>query len=125
MEQGSKECQEAYQQVQRLVTNLPTMKAPILGLPLKFYSAATNAAVEALFAQDNHDKKESPIYYVSRQLRGVETRYLKTELLCLALVYVAQRLQHYFLAHKLQLIVKSNSIRYLVIRLMLLGRLAH
>ncbi|KAI5327316.1 hypothetical protein L3X38_026712 [Prunus dulcis] len=90
------------------------MRAPILRLPLKLYLAATNAAVGALLAQDDHGGEESPIYYVSRQLRGAEMRYLKTELLCLTLVYVAQRLRHYFLAHKLQFIVKSDPIRYLL-----------
>ncbi|CAL8992411.1 unnamed protein product [Prunus brigantina] len=120
----SQECQEAYQQVQQLITKLPTMRAPVPGLPLKLYLAATNAAVGALLAQDGHDGEESPIYYVSRQLRGAEARYPKTELLCLALVYAAQRLRHYFLAHKLQLIVKSDPVRYLLTRPVLSGRLA-
>ncbi|XP_008231232.1 PREDICTED: uncharacterized protein LOC103330426 [Prunus mume] len=84
------------------------MRAPIPGLPLKLYLAATNIAVGALLAQDDRSGEESPIYYVSRQLRGAEMRYSKTKLLCLALVYAAQRLWHYFLAHKLHLIVKSD-----------------
>ncbi|VVA18733.1 PREDICTED: LOW QUALITY PROTEIN, partial [Prunus dulcis] len=100
----SKECQEAYQQVQQLIARLPTMRAPTPGFPLKLYLAATNTAVGALLAQDSREGEESPIYYVSRQLKGAETRYPKTELLCLALVYAAQRLRHYFLAHKLQLV---------------------
>ncbi|CAL2265920.1 unnamed protein product [Prunus armeniaca] len=50
----SQECQEAYRRVQQLITKLPTMRAPILGLPLKLYLAATNAAVGALLAQDDH-----------------------------------------------------------------------
>ncbi|BFG30001.1 hypothetical protein CerSpe_162750 [Prunus speciosa] len=100
------------------------MRAPIPGLPLKLYFAATNTAVGALLAQDDHEGEESPIYYVSRQLRGAETRYPKTELLCLALVYAAQRLRHYFLAHKLQLVVKSDPVRYLLTRPVLSGRLA-
>ncbi|CAL9024801.1 unnamed protein product [Prunus brigantina] len=112
------------QECQQLITKLPTMRAPIPGLPLKLYLAATNAAVGALLAQDGHDGEENPIYYVSRQLRGAEARYPKTELLCLALVYVAQRLRHYFLAHKLQLIVKSDPVRYLLTRPVLSGRLA-
>ncbi|VVA33944.1 PREDICTED: LOW QUALITY PROTEIN, partial [Prunus dulcis] len=120
----SKECQETYQQVQQLIARLPTMRAPIPGLPLKLYLAATNTAVGALLAQDSHEGEESPIYYVSRQLKGVETRYPKTELLCLALVYAAQRLRHYFLAHKLQLVVKSDPVRYLLTRPVLSGRLA-
>ncbi|BFG30168.1 hypothetical protein CerSpe_164420 [Prunus speciosa] len=100
------------------------MRAPIPGLPLKLYLAATNSAVGALLAQDGCDGEESPIYYVSRQLRGAETRYPKTELLCLALVYAAQRLWHYFLAHKLQLMAKSDPVRYLLTRPVLSGHLA-
>ncbi|CAL2237140.1 unnamed protein product [Prunus armeniaca] len=83
----SKECRKAYQQVQQMQQ---------LGLCLPKITMA---------------EKESPIYYVSRQLRGAETKYPKAELLCLALVYAAQRLQHYFLAHKLQLIMKFNPVR--------------
>ncbi|CAL8992919.1 unnamed protein product [Prunus brigantina] len=40
----SQECQEAYQQVQQLITKLPTMRALVPGFPLKLYLAATNAA---------------------------------------------------------------------------------
>ncbi|VVA36119.1 PREDICTED: Integrase catalytic, partial [Prunus dulcis] len=40
----SKKCQEAYKQVQQIITKLPTMRAPILGVPLKLYLAATNTA---------------------------------------------------------------------------------
>ncbi|XP_008232131.1 PREDICTED: uncharacterized protein LOC103331291 [Prunus mume] len=74
----SKECQEAYQQVQQIITKLPTMRAPILGLLLKLYLAATNTV----------------------------------------------RLQHYFIAHKLHLIVKSDRVRYLLTRPVLSGSLA-
>ncbi|CAL2248224.1 unnamed protein product [Prunus armeniaca] len=120
----SKRCQEAYKQVQQIITKLPTLRALIPGLPLKLYLAATNTAVGALLTQNDHGGEENPIYYVSRQLRGVETRYPKTELLCLALVYAAQRLRHYFLSHKLRLVVKSAPVRYLLTRPVLSGRLA-
>ncbi|CAL8163112.1 unnamed protein product [Prunus armeniaca] len=100
------------------------MRAPIPGLSLKLYLAAINTAVGALLAQDDHGGEESLIYYVSRQLTGAEMRYPKTELSCLALVYAAQRLRHYFLAHKLHLIVKSDPVRYLLTRPVLSGRLA-
>ncbi|CAL9019486.1 unnamed protein product [Prunus brigantina] len=122
--QWSEKCQEAYKRVQQIITKLPTMRAPVPGFPLKLYLAATNTAVGALLAQDDHNGEESPIYYLSRQLRGAEMRYPKTELLCLALVYGTQRLRHYFLAHKLHLIVKSDPVRYLLTRPVLSGRLA-
>ncbi|KAI5343556.1 hypothetical protein L3X38_011432 [Prunus dulcis] len=120
----SKECQEAYQQVQQIITKLPTMRAPIPGLLLKLHLAATNTAVGALLAQDDHGGEESPIYYVSRQLMGAETRYPRIELLCLALVYAVQCLRHYFLAHKLYLIVRFDPVRYLLTRPVFSGHLA-
>uniref|UniRef100_A0A2N9H206 RNA-directed DNA polymerase n=1 Tax=Fagus sylvatica TaxID=28930 RepID=A0A2N9H206_FAGSY len=43
---------------------------------------------------------------------------------CLALVYASQRLRHYFLAHKIQLMTKSHPIRSLLQRPVLSGRLA-
>ncbi|KAI5312835.1 hypothetical protein L3X38_042009 [Prunus dulcis] len=52
----SNECQEAYLQVQQLITKLPTMRAPIVGLPLKLSLAETNVGVGALLAQDNQDR---------------------------------------------------------------------
>ncbi|RVW62879.1 Gag-Pol polyprotein [Vitis vinifera] len=44
-------------------------------------------------------KEQKPIYYVSRALAGVETRYSKMELMALALRSAAQKLRPYFQAH--------------------------
>uniref|UniRef100_A0A2N9GAK5 RNA-directed DNA polymerase n=1 Tax=Fagus sylvatica TaxID=28930 RepID=A0A2N9GAK5_FAGSY len=71
-------------------------------------------------------KKEpkGQFYYVSRALKDAETRYSGAERACLALIYASQRLRHYFLAHKIQLITKSHPIRSLLHRPVLSGRLA-
>ncbi|KAL6211597.1 hypothetical protein ACLB2K_016820 [Fragaria x ananassa] len=90
----TEECKRPYEKVQQLVTKLPTMKAPILGIPLKLYLAATNTAVGALLSQDDENGEEHPVYYVSRLLGEAEARYPKTEKIFLALVYAAQRLHH-------------------------------
>ncbi|KAL6192060.1 hypothetical protein ACLB2K_038447 [Fragaria x ananassa] len=47
----TEECKKAYEKVQQLVTKLPTMKAPILGIPLKLYLVTTDTAVGALLAR--------------------------------------------------------------------------
>ena len=93
-------------------------------IPLKLYLAITSTVIWALLAQANPTEEEALIYYVIRQLKGAETRYEKTERLCLALVYTSWWLHHYFLAHKLHLMVKSEPVRYLLTRLILSGRLA-
>jgi hypothetical protein len=64
------------------------------------------------------------VYYVSRALKETETRYSRAEQVCLALVYAAQRLRHYFLAHQVHLMTKSHPIRTLLQHAVLSGRLA-
>ncbi|XP_062028626.1 uncharacterized protein LOC133744548 [Rosa rugosa] len=68
--------------------------------------------------------RECAVYYVSRLLGEAEARYPKTERICLALIYAVQRLRHYFLAHKLHLMVKTDPVRYLLTKPILSGRLA-
>uniref|UniRef100_A0A2N9GBP8 RNA-directed DNA polymerase n=1 Tax=Fagus sylvatica TaxID=28930 RepID=A0A2N9GBP8_FAGSY len=111
---------------------IATMKPPtshkelksFLGSPLRLYLASNSQAIGALVAQENDDGVEQPVYYVSRGLKDTETRYSVAERACLALVYASQRLRHYFLAHKIQLMTKSHPIRSLLQRPVLSGRLA-
>uniref|UniRef100_A0A2N9I694 Integrase catalytic domain-containing protein n=1 Tax=Fagus sylvatica TaxID=28930 RepID=A0A2N9I694_FAGSY len=106
------------------MTKLPTVCAPIAGKPLRLYLASNSQAIGALVAQENGQGVEQPVYYVSRGLKDTETRYSVAERACLALVYASQRLRHYFLAHKIQLMTKSHPIRSLLQRPVLSGRLA-
>uniref|UniRef100_A0A2N9FAT3 Integrase catalytic domain-containing protein n=1 Tax=Fagus sylvatica TaxID=28930 RepID=A0A2N9FAT3_FAGSY len=106
------------------MTKLPTVCAPISGKPLRLYLASNSQAIGALIAQENDNGVEQPIYYVSRTLKDAESRYSGAERSCLALIYASQRLRHYFLAHKVQLMTKSHPIRSLLHRSVLSGRLA-
>jgi hypothetical protein len=117
-------CQQAFEKIQVIMTKLPTVCAPVPGRPLRLYLASNNEAIGGLVAQEDENGTEKPIYYVSRALRDAETRYSGAEWACLALIYASQRLRHYFLAHKIQLMTKSHLIRSLLHRLILSGRLA-
>ena len=74
--------------------------------------------------QEGEDGTEQPVYYVSQVLRDAETRYPRAKRTCLSLIYAAQKLQHYLLAHTVHLMMKSNSIRMLLQRPVLSSRLA-
>ncbi|GAU16655.1 hypothetical protein TSUD_326050 [Trifolium subterraneum] len=50
--------------------------------------------------------EEKPIYFVSRTLRGTETRYQKIERLYLAVIITARKLRQYFQSH--QVVVKKD-----------------
>ena len=67
--------------------NLPTVQAPIHKKPLLLYLATNSYAISALIAQEDGGGTEQPIYYISRALKGAETRYPKAERACLAIVY--------------------------------------
>jgi hypothetical protein len=110
----STECQEAFEKVQDIMTKLPTVCASILGKPLRLYLALNSQAIGALIAQEDDNGVEQPVYYVSRTLKDAESRYSGAERSCLALIYSSQRLRHYFLAHKVQLMTKSHPIRSLL-----------
>uniref|UniRef100_A0A2N9FUN2 Uncharacterized protein n=1 Tax=Fagus sylvatica TaxID=28930 RepID=A0A2N9FUN2_FAGSY len=100
-------CQQAFEKIQLIMTKLPTVCAPVPGRPLRLYLASNSEAIGGLVAQEDEDGTEKPIYYVSRALRDAETRYSGAERACLALIYASQRLRHYFLAHKIQLMTKT------------------
>uniref|UniRef100_A0A2N9G772 Integrase catalytic domain-containing protein n=1 Tax=Fagus sylvatica TaxID=28930 RepID=A0A2N9G772_FAGSY len=103
----STECQEAFEKVQDIMTKLPTVCAPISGKSLRLYLASNSQAIGALIAQENDNGVEQPIYYVSRTLKDAESRYSGAERSCLALIYASQRLRHYFLAHKYEIIAET------------------
>ena len=48
---------------------------------------------------------QRPIYYVSRLIRDVETRYSKIEKIALALIISAQHLHPYFQAHIIAVLI--------------------
>ncbi|KAG5540845.1 hypothetical protein RHGRI_020924 [Rhododendron griersonianum] len=70
------------------------------------------------------DGTERPVYYISRKVHGAEERYTAIERHCLALVFTAQKLRHYFLSFPIQIITKCDPVRFLLSRPALTGRVA-
>lgn len=49
-------------------------------------------------------------------------RYSQLERHCLALVFVEQKMRHYFLAHEVKFAIRTDPIRYLLTKPVLVGR---
>ncbi len=107
-----------------MMTKLPTVCSLTPGVPLRLYLATDNKEIGALIAQEGDDSIERRIYYVSYALKIAEAKNPRAECACLALAYVAQRIQHYFLTHTIHHMKKSHPIRTLLRRPILSGRLA-
>jgi hypothetical protein len=65
---------------------------------LYIYLAASKHAVSAAIVREDYSIQR-PVYYTSKTLDGVESRYLPLEKLAFALVCSAKKLPHYFQAH--------------------------
>ena len=63
------------------------------------YLVVSEWAISVVLFRCPSPKEQKPIYYVSRALADVETRYSKMELMALALRSAAHKLRPYFQAH--------------------------
>ena len=104
--------------------NLPMVQVPIHKKPLLLYMTTNLYAIGALIAQEDGGGVEQPVYYISRALKDVKTRYPRAERACLAIVYASQRLHHYFLAYEVWLMTKSHAIEALLQQPILSGRIS-
>ncbi|KAF7839558.1 reverse transcriptase [Senna tora] len=114
--------QEAFEKIKKVLASTQTMSPPTQGRPMALYLTSTNQSISALLVQEV-EGIEKPIYYLSRLIKGAETRYSAMEKHCLALIYATQKFRHYFLAHSINLMTKSDPIRFLLKRPILFGRL--
>ncbi|XP_028053606.1 uncharacterized protein LOC114257970 [Camellia sinensis] len=119
----NQEHQKAFERIKAALTSPQTMIAPQPGVPLMLYLTSTPKSIGALLVQDV-DRVERPVYYISRKIRGTEVRYTPVERHCLALVFTAQKLRHYFLVHQIQIVTRSDPIRYLLSKPALTGKVA-
>ena len=76
----------------------PILPKPTVGETLYIYLSLTKVATSSMliWLQEGVQK---PIYYTSKALLPVETRYLPAEKMALALVIVAPKLRPYFQAY--------------------------
>ena len=100
----------------------PILSSPITGEKLYMYLAVLEWAISATLFRCPSPKQQKPIYYVSRALADVETRYSKMELTTLALQSAAQKLCPYFQAHPV-VVLTDQPIRNILHKPDLTGRM--
>ncbi|GFZ11353.1 hypothetical protein Acr_22g0007510 [Actinidia rufa] len=76
----------------------PLLIVPNMGEEPIFYLSMSPTAVSEVIVKEE-DKVQRLVYYVSKVLLGVETRYLKIKKLAYTLIIAARKLCHYFQAH--------------------------
>nr|KYP60222.1 Transposon Ty3-I Gag-Pol polyprotein [Cajanus cajan] len=83
--QWTDQCEEAFQSFKTFLTTPPSQTNLLL------YLAVAESAISAIIVQE-HQKAQTPIYFIIRVLQDAEKRYQMIEKLALALVTAARRL---------------------------------
>ncbi|GJR36841.1 reverse transcriptase domain-containing protein [Tanacetum coccineum] len=96
--------EEAFQEIKKLITELPTLTSPRKEEELMVYLSAANEAVSVVLLVERRGR-QALIHYVSRTLHGTEINYPLMEKLVLALVHAARRLIRYFQVHTIKVII--------------------
>nr|CAN79539.1 hypothetical protein VITISV_011362 [Vitis vinifera] len=92
-------CQNAFEKIKHCLMQPPILSSPIPKEKLYMYLAVSEWPISVVLFRCPSPKEQKPIYYVSRALADVETRYSKMELTALDLRSAAQKLRPYFQAH--------------------------
>jgi hypothetical protein len=85
---------------------------------------ASGWCLGSILWQYDTERRESPVYYASRQMSPAERNYTTTEREALAVVYSCKKFRHYLLGYKVIFHTDLDSLKYLVNKPDLLGRIA-
>ncbi|XP_015961029.1 uncharacterized protein LOC107485001 [Arachis duranensis] len=89
----------SFQHFKRVLTEPPILAKHQTGETLYLYLSITEEALAAALIRENEKKEQKPVYFISKVLQDVETRYSCLEKLAFALLTAARRLRQYFQAH--------------------------
>uniref|UniRef100_A0A2N9GJ69 Uncharacterized protein n=1 Tax=Fagus sylvatica TaxID=28930 RepID=A0A2N9GJ69_FAGSY len=115
------ECQQAFEELKKYLTRPPLLSPSKQGEELYLYLAVSPTAVSSALIREE-ERRQMPVYYTSRALRGAEERYLPMEKLAFALVTAARKLRPYFQAHTIVLLT-NHPLRKAMNKLNAAGRL--
>jgi len=90
--QWTPECEQAFLELKKYLSQPPVLSRPEVDLPLQMYIIVTEQAISSVLVQEK-EGVQRPIYFVSRLLRGPKKRYPILEKAALAIVITARKLR--------------------------------
>ena len=91
----------------------PVLVPPQQGKPFKLYILADNKTIGSALMQE-FKRKERVIFYLSRRLLDLETRYSPIEKLYLCLYFSCTKLRHYLLSAECTVVFKADVIKHIL-----------
>lgn len=113
--------QESFEKLKMLLVNAPLLRPPNYHRDFTLYLAAAFSTIAMVLVQDDDDGNQHVIYYLSRSLLDIETRYAHVEKLTLAAVHAVQCFRHYILLRMITVVSDCNPMTYILSRQLLGG----
>nr|GEV09761.1 reverse transcriptase domain-containing protein [Tanacetum cinerariifolium] len=99
----TQEVERAFQQIKKLITDLPSLTPPRVKETLYAYLAVSAEAISVVLLTDRKGR-QCPVQYVSRTLNETEKNYAPIEKLALTLIHMTRRLRRYLGSHPIKVI---------------------
>ncbi|KAK3032806.1 hypothetical protein RJ639_035412 [Escallonia herrerae] len=96
---GDRACQNAFDSIKKYLLSPLVLGAPTPQKPLILYIAGQKESPGAMLTQDDQDKKEISLYYLSHRLTKTALKYNPVEKTCLALTTIKGQALADFLAN--------------------------
>jgi hypothetical protein len=116
------EQQRAFAKIKEYLSKPPMLVPPQQDKPFYVYLSVGHTSMASVVIQV-HDGREKVVFYLSRRMLDVETRYPDIKKLCLCLFFSYTKLHHILLSAEMIVICKSDVIKHMLSTPMLKGRL--
>ncbi|WCJ29475.1 hypothetical protein M5689_011108 [Euphorbia peplus] len=77
-----------------------------------------------MLVQEQDDKSEHAVHYLSKKLTNYEVKYTLVEKICAAMVWLTKTLWHYFQSYTIKAVAKIDPMKYLYGTPSLVGKLS-
>ena len=91
------DCSAAFQGIKAYLSSPPCLSIPCPGEPFFLYLAVSEHAVSAVLVREMNEGQKL-VFFVSKIMNEIESRYLPLKKAALALIQAAKKLPHYFQA---------------------------
>jgi len=97
--------QHVFEEIKRYLSKPNTLATPTLGAKLLLYVSAIESAISTVLVEEQeneHSKKQVPVYFVSEALYGSKIYYSEIEKMDYAVLTAARKLKHYLQSRKIK-----------------------
>ena len=110
----SKQCQEAFDKLKRMLTSAPLLVFPDFSRPFILETDASGVGLGAVLAQKQSDGTTRPISFASRTLQGSEKNYSSSDMEALAVVWATKHFRHYIYGYPCTVYTDNQALKSLL-----------